>query len=184
MTTNGSHLKYARALYRVATGSGVEERVLEDLEDLSSLLKSRSFAELINKIMYMEGTKLSQLLTSVFKGKIQKVTLNCLIVLALSKKLGIVPRVAVAYRQMYHSEKNIPDLLIRSARKLDKEEESKLKDGLQKKYGKPVAVRFEESSELIGGMQIYENGTVTDYSMQNYLSTLRQHLMKELIVKS
>lgn len=177
MISSNSHLKYAKALYRVAEKNSAAEVVLKDLEALSRLFKHKGFADLIKKINAGNNANLPKILTGIFGDKVNMYTLNLLLLLAKNRKLTLAPYIVEAYRQLYHETKKIKDLRILTARKLDHEEEKNITKSLEAKIGSKVSVRYEENPDLIGGMQIFEQGYLTDYSVRNYLEMMRKSLL-------
>jgi ATP synthase F1 delta subunit len=177
MISGGSHIKYARALLKVADKASAAEHVMKDLTELSLLFRDESFKNLIKRITYLDPVKIEKTFEAVFRSHFHAITMNMLIMLARSRKLGLVTKIYDTYRHLYHEAKNIQEYLVRTARKLSPDEEVTLIDRLQQKGDKPVSVRFEHRADLIGGMQIYERGYLTDYSLKNYLETLRKNLL-------
>jgi F-type H+-transporting ATPase subunit delta len=178
MIKSNSHIKYARALHKVALQAGVEQRVLHDLENLSLLFANPKFSTEISKIAFLQKNKLEKVLKETFKGALAELTLNLLILLARARKLVLLPRVYDAYTKLYHEHKHVEELKICTARKLSAEEEQLYIDKLQQKLDKPISVKFIANPALIGGIQIYSKGYVTDYSVKNYLERLKKHLLE------
>lgn len=174
---SNSHLKYAKALAKVAGEQNALKEVMHDLDGLLRLLKHKKFNEVFMQITFLDAKAKDELIDKTFKGKVQDVTLNLLKLLAKAKKLGLIPKICEIYRKLYHEATGMVDVMVRSARELDKDEEHALKEKLQQKIGKPLSLRFEQDPKLIGGTQIYEGGYLTDFSVQNYLQSLQQHLM-------
>jgi len=177
MNVNSSHLKYGKALYRVAQELKIEDKVLDDLEALAKSFENAELKKLVNEVSYLEGSLQEKALNATFHGKVQSVTMNLLVMLARAKKLFIVPAITEVYRKMYHEMKDIKSVVVRSARKLAPEETQKLMKSLEDKMKKGLDVRFEEDPSLIGGVQIFEGSRLTDYSVKNYLETLKKHLL-------
>lgn len=178
MITGGSHLKYARALLNTASKAGAEEQVMKDLAHLNSFFMDEKFKETMKKIASLEKSRQQKLLEVAFRGKLHQISLNLLVLLARARKLPMLPQVFDAYAQAFHQAKGIREYTVRTARKLTNDEEVAMIDKLQNKIDKPVHVTFEHNASLIGGMQIYERGHVTDYSIQNYLQMMKKQLME------
>lgn len=177
MISDSSHLKYAKALYKIASEAGADQRVLEDLRGLTLLMKDADFASLIKRIAYMEASKLEAALKQTLHGKLHELTMNLVMLLARARKLGILSRVYDTYSRLYHEAKNIQELWVKTARPLSGGELSSLIEKLQKVLNKPVSVELEVQKDLIGGVQIFERGYLTDYSVKNYLEMMRKHLL-------
>ena len=177
MITGGSHLKYARALLNTAEKAGAAEQIMKDLAHLNTVFKDEMFKNVLKKIAFLEKTQLLKVLEATFGGKVHEITFNLLALLAQARKLPMLPMIFDAYAAAYHTAKGIHEYTVRTARKLSNDEEVAMIDKLQNKIDKPVHVVFEHNPGLIGGMQIYERGYVTDFSVQNYLQTLKKNLL-------
>ena len=178
MISPGSHLKYAKALSKVAAKNDAAEAVLRDLESLTQIFREEKMREILKKIAYMEKAALVKLLQNVFAGRVHPITMNLLIMLAGSRKLSILPGILEAYARAYHDAKGIRAVTVCTARKLDSEEELSVIEKLQAKYDKPVSAKFAHRADLIGGIQIYERGYLTDSSVKGYLEHLEKTLME------
>jgi len=178
MITSNSHIKYASALHKVALKAGVEQNVLHDLENLSLLYADPQFSTGLKKIAFLEKSKLENVLTGTFKGALAEVTMNLEILLGRNRKLSLLPRVYEAYSQLYHAHKHIEELKVCTSRKIGAEEEQMYIDRLQQSLDRPISVKFTSNPTLIGGVQVYSKGYVTDYSIKNYLERLKKHLLE------
>jgi F-type H+-transporting ATPase subunit delta len=178
MITSGSHIKYANALHKVALKAGSEQKVLHDLEGLLSLYSDPQFAAMLKKITYLERNRLETALKETFKGGLAPVTMNLLVLLGRARMLELLPKVWEAYSHLYHADKKVEEVKICTARKLNPEEEQVYIERLQRNLDKPVSVKFITDVRLIGGVQVYQKGYVTDYSLKNYLETLEKYLLE------
>ncbi len=177
------YLKYGKTLYDVAAKHQSEAAVLQDLENLAALLHDKKFQSLMLNTSFLPAEEFRKVITSTFEGKIDKHVMNLLVILAKEKRLKFLPKINNVYRKEYHAAKGIMDLTVRTAIKLDPQGVSTVIKKLEDQYKKPVSVRFEIDETLIGGIQIYEKGYLTDFSIKNYLKTLHDHLMNSDITK-
>jgi len=177
MITTGSHIKYANALHKVAQKAGTEQIVLHDLAGLDALFADPQFAAALKKITYLEKNRLETALKESFKGGLASLTMNLLVLLGRARKLALLPRIFEAYSHLYHADKKVEEVKICTARKLNAEEEQVYIERLQQNLDRPVSVKFATDARLIGGVQVYQKGYVTDYSLKNYLETVKKHLL-------
>jgi F-type H+-transporting ATPase subunit delta len=177
MIVSTSHLKYGKALYNAAKNAQVEDKVLNDMEELTHAFSNEVLRKLMISVGYIATSAQEKVLNATFHGKIQDITMNLLILMAQAKKISLMPQVAEIYRKIFHEMKGIQAVTIRSARKLAPEETQKLMKSLEEKMAKSLDVRFEEDPSLIGGVQIFEGSKLSDYSVKNYLETLKKHLL-------
>ena len=178
MITTNSHIKYAAALHKVAVKADCTEMVLRDLELLSKLFTEEKFRAALKKIAWLEKNKLRAVLEGTFKETLHRISLNLVIMLGRARKLSLLPKINEIYSRLYHAAKKIEEIKVCTARKMDSDEEVELIDRLQQSLDRPVSVRFAVNPRLIGGVQVYERGYVSDYSVRNYLETLKKKLME------
>ena len=179
MKISSSHLKYGKALYSVALVAKLEDKVLDDMESLSRLFQVGALRKMMVDVCYLDSADQEKVINAIFQGKLQDLTMNLLVLLARAKKLEIVPQISEVFRKQYHFSKGIKAVTVCSARKLAPEETQKLMKSLEDNMKVPLDVRFTEEPELIGGVQIYEGSSLTDYSVKNYLELLRKHLLTQ-----
>ena len=178
MITSNVQIKYAQALLKVADRLQVAENVLQNLKALADLLKNKKLAELLVKISFTSNEAKTKVIEATFQGKVHELVLNLLKILALRKRLNLIPKIYEIYRRIYHEAKGMTEITVRAARALTPAEEQKLTAKLLQK-NTLATVQFEHKPELIGGVQLYEDGYLTDYSVQNYLQTLQHHLLSQ-----
>lgn len=190
---------YGQALYQLATSQGsapaqqhlfddngqkevasskpVDEQILHDLKALAELFSHKGFKKLLEDLSSMPDEVKEKVLEQTFGGKVHPFTVNLLKLLAVKKRLALVPKVYENYSKLYHEAKGIAEVVVRTARTLSKDEEHSIHKKLEEQRKQKVAIRFEEKPALIGGVQIYERGYLTDYSIQHQLADLKKHLL-------
>ncbi len=177
MTTGNSHFKYATALQRTAKKLDQAELVLNDLKHLSKCFADAAFKMKLKEISFMRKAELEKVVKGAFGEFVQKITMNLLLLLAAARKLSLIPAIYKVYGGLYYQDKGIDQVTIRSARILDMDEESRVIEKLIQKKDKAVSVEFEHEKKLIAGMQVIEKCYFIDYSLKNYLETLKKTLI-------
>lgn len=180
MTTT-SHLQYARALYNLASRDKLEEQLWHELKALNDLFQHKKIEKLMGELVYYPQEIQEKMIDATFKAHVHTYLLHLLKLLALRKKIALLPKIYKSYSHLYHSAKGIDEVVISTARPLEKEEEHALIRQLEEKKKRKVTAHFEIKPELIGGVQMYENGYILDYSVQHYLEQLHRHLLQNKI---
>ncbi|MFH0837711.1 MAG: ATP synthase F1 subunit delta [Patescibacteria group bacterium] len=181
MKVSDSHIKYAKAIFNLAVRLGVEENVLEQLSGLGELYNDEKFCALIKSFTFMDTASGQKVLQEVFGKKMEKIVFNLLITLFLNRKLLLIPRINQVYRKIYHQKKGIADITLVTARQLSKDEKLLMEKTISAKKTKKISLKYEVNPVLVGGVQYYEEGYMTDLSIQNYLQTLKKHLISKEI---
>src|SRR5438045_1404900 len=82
-----------------------------------------------------------------------------------------------AYHRSVRLELEKRSALVESATDLDKETRDSLRRTLRGKYGKDLAIEFQTTPELIGGLRIKIGSDVLDSTIQARLQTLENELL-------
>ncbi len=174
MMSGNSHITFAKALYRVASKKDTADKVFGDLEMLSHGV---ALLPLLKRVAFLKKEDQGKVLRTSFEGKVEDMTLNLLIILVRSKKFRLLPKITEMYSQLYYADKGIAEVKVFTTRSLSESESSAITEKVERLTGKKIKTRFAVKPDLIGGVQLYEKGYVTDYSVKNYLDTLRKELM-------
>jgi len=173
------HIKVGKSLLNTAVANKVEDKVAADMEGLMNLMKDQTFKVLIQSVCYMPPEHAGKVLHATFHGKVNDLTLRLLNALSFQKALKHLGKIAEVYRKNYHDVKGIKEITIRTAREFSPQEQLSFMKKLQDKKKHQVTVKFEVDPSLVAGAQIYEDSYLTDYSVKNYLETLKKHLTSQ-----
>ena len=174
------HQKIAKALYALAIKKSMAEKFFENLKDLSLITQDKDLMEALDKVATLSETQIVEVITKSFGKQLAEEVLNMLVLLVMSHQVKLIVEIAQTYKKMYFAAEGISDLEIYSSRELTAEEKADLNKQLNKSHKSEV--NFLVDQGLIGGLQIYENGMLTDYSVKNQLENLRRVLLGEHIV--
>lgn len=172
-----SYLQYGKALYRTALRLKKDQLVFEQLDKLVEAFESKELTLLMHQISSIESIKAEEVLRKAFSGKIDDMIVNLLILLARKRKLSLLKKVYQAYKETFYRATGKQEVILRTARKLS-EGETKKYEKLFHDKNENVLVRFETNPDLLSGVQIYERGYITDYSLKNYLETFKKQLLE------
>jgi F-type H+-transporting ATPase subunit delta len=101
-----------------------------------------------------------------------------LVLLAESRKLNLVPDLAIAFRERLLAHQNIVRAEVTSAAPLSPEKTKALAESLGKVTGKQVDLSVSVDPELLGGVVARIGGTVYDGSVRTQLTRMRQQLVE------
>lgn len=176
MKITNFHIKVGQSMLRASLALKAEDKVATDMEGLMNLMKDKNFRVLLQSVSYLPMESAEKVLHATFHGKVQELTLKLLVSLASQKALNYLGKIAEVYRKNYHEAKGIKEITIRTAREFSPQEQLSFVKKLQDKKKSPITVKFELDPSLVAGAQIYEDSYLTDYSVKNYLESLKKHL--------
>jgi F-type H+-transporting ATPase subunit delta len=169
--------RYTPALMDVAREAGVLAAVLADVRGLLELLEtSQDFAEFVRNPL-IPAEQQQTLLSGLFEGKVNVLTLNFLRLLAEKERLTALPDILVEVGRAMDGEQGVLDVQVRSAVALSAAQEKALSDKLNGRTGKTVRLRQEVDPSLLGGFLLRIGDQIEDYSLAAKLQRFQQNIL-------
>ncbi len=171
------HLKFARALYGVARKKQITAQYLEQLTLIGEMLQSdQNLKELMMQMSALDMNKIVELIGGAFGKSCEDGLVNMLALLVANRQMKLIPLIQKSFQKLYFETEGISDLIISTSRELSDTEKTEI----AKKFVKKNAhITYKVETDLIGGLRVYENGILTDFSLRGQLNQLRQMLVGE-----
>lgn len=118
-----------------------------------------------------------EIISEIFKGKIQDVTLDFLFLLVDKQREEIIADVETEYIRLANEYRQVATVMVTSAVPLTEDEQAKLREKLGQLTGKKVELQLAEDPELVGGLIVQIGDTVIDGSVRGYLASLREKML-------
>jgi F-type H+-transporting ATPase subunit delta len=173
MSLRTSANRYAKALFDVA----VEEK--NDLAQVDMMHESPDLAQASGRSGVTEAARKSLMEAVADKMGLLPPVKKLLVLLAESRKLNLVPDLAIAYQERLLAHQNIVRAEVTSAVALSPEKTKALAESLGKVTGKRVDLSVSVDPELLGGVVAKIGSTVYDGSVRTQLSRMRQQLVEK-----
>jgi F-type H+-transporting ATPase subunit delta len=171
---------YAEALLAVADQTGQTTTVVDELDGLVSdvLAKSPDVAAFFASPAINKKAK-GPVLQQAFGGKTSEILTNFLNVLNANGRLGMLPQIRLAVRDLTDSRSNLVRVKVTSAVPLGAEQQAKIKQTLQAALKKEPVLTVVENPDLLGGLVVQFGDKVVDSSVRSRLDALRAALMTQ-----
>ncbi|MBS2024629.1 MAG: ATP synthase F1 subunit delta [Deltaproteobacteria bacterium] len=173
--------RYARALFALEadTPARTHDARLEDLEQFAAALDE---SEELRQTLLGPGLTMEQrqalVDTLARKMRLAKEVQSFLHVLAERSRLGIVPSVAAAYRELADAQNGRVRATVVSAAAISEGEVEKLEKTFSTATHKKVVLSAKTDPALIGGLLAEVGGTRYDGTLKTQLEKLREELLK------
>lgn len=148
-------------------------------EDVTFLRGSlESSRDLVNffRSPIISGQKKAGVVRALFEQKVDRLTLDFLLLLVGNDREDVLGEVLSAYRSMRDEHEGVIDATARVARAMSDADREKLVDALEALTGKKVRLELNEQSDLIGGVVIRVGDMVYDGSIRHQLERLRDRM--------
>lgn len=182
MTTNKIAFRYAKSWIDLAVEQNEIDSVLADAKVLKNLLKvNEDFAAFVHSPVISYDKK-KNILSSLFDGKLSKLTLLFLQLLVTKHREFHLPSIVDSFLSQYKSLKEISTIKVISAQPLEKEVQDKIvKIASSSNIGfKNIELESVIDASLIGGFILEMEDYVYDASVKNQLFRLKKAFAENL----
>jgi F-type H+-transporting ATPase subunit delta len=169
------HLKLGKAVYDRALQDQNSKEVFDNLQSLNDLFKDLNVVRLFNNLAYADSDLIRKTVRESFDHPLENTVFELLVLLIQNHNVQLLPKIFAGFRRHRFEMLGIREVKIRTARVLSQDEKVAISNKMGFKTGK-LHITFQQQADLIGGMQIYDQGRLTDLSVRNYLNHLKTHL--------
>jgi F-type H+-transporting ATPase subunit delta len=173
--------RYARAFFKIASEDQKYESYYNELAVFSSILEeNKRLKELFLNPVFDQDEKRAVVNSILQKISISPTTANFLKLLVDKRRLGIIPEIENAYRELMDDTLKRTRVNVRTAFPLSAELSGKLKERLEAMTGKKVEMAISEDASLLGGIVVGVGDTLYDGSIKTQLRNIRNLLGEEV----
>ncbi len=172
--------RYATAILELAKDGKSIAKIESDLDSLeSALADSDDFRALISSPLYSRDQQAAAIDAIAKKMKLSPTMANSVRLMAIKRRLFVLPQLASALRGLIAEEKGEVTAEITAAKSLTKAQQDKLAKTLKASVGKDVKINLSVDESLIGGLIVQVGSKMVDTSIRSKLHNL-QNAMKEV----
>ncbi len=181
MSLRTSANRYAKALFDVALQEKNDlAQVDRDLEAVVAMMaQSPDLAQATTRAGVTGAARQALIEAVAHAMGLTTPVKKLLVLLAESRKLNLVPDLAVAFRERLLAHQNIVRAEVTSAAPLSPEKTKALGDSLSRVTGKKVDLSVSVDPDLLGGVVARIGSTVYDGSVRTQLARMRQQLVEK-----
>lgn len=175
--------RYAVAVFDLALELKLESKVEKDMHLVGEVLEENRILRKILANPVIEGSKKAKILTEIFEGKIEKLSLRFMVLITKKGREVYLDEICEAYIDVYKEHFNIMPILLTTAYKADEATKNEILDKLARIAGKTLEVSEKVNKELIGGFTLDFMDFNYDASIKTQLKELRKEFSKNLYIK-
>lgn len=179
MSTTKVAIRYAKPLLELADEKKILDKVHADLLGFSNICKeSRDFV-LMLKSPLIPHLKKAEILTKIFKGKVEDLTLSFLDIIARKNRENLLPDIAEEFLKLYNLKMGVQEVVVKTTIALDDELRKTFEKLVSDITGKKPLLKEEIDKELLGGYVIKLGDQQIDDSVSGKLKDLKLRFQKE-----
>ena len=173
--------RYAKALYELGQEEGLEQKFLEDLQNMALIVdQSSEFRSMMESPLYDIILKKRILKDVVSKIGVSEYTTNFLNILLDKDRFVFLADIKDTFKQILDAASGKVRAIITSAAELDEAQLERIAKTLSEVVKKEVDVAVTIEPSLIGGVIAEVEGMVYDGSVRKQISRLKQSLKGEI----
>ncbi|MFY0599199.1 MAG: ATP synthase F1 subunit delta [Cyclobacteriaceae bacterium] len=179
MSTTKVAIRYAKPLLELAEEKGVLEKVHADIAGFSSICnESRDFV-LMLKSPLISHLKKADILSSIFKGKVQDITLSFLDIIARKSRENLLPDISEEFLKLYNDKMGLQEAVVKTTVALDADTRKAFEKLVTEITGKKPLLKEEVDKDLLGGYIVKLGDRQIDDSVSGKLKDLKLRFQKE-----
>lgn len=169
--------RYAQALFKLASDKEIELKVEENLRAFAKgIHEKRALYGLFHHPLLDASEKIAVLKKSV-EGKIEKLSLDFLILLAVKQRFDLLDGVLESYHQLLNESRHFEEVEIITARPISPQLKESLEKILEKKIGEKIISKLKVDPSYIGGASVQIRNRLYDGSIRTKLDNLKLQMV-------
>ncbi len=157
-------LTYGQALLDAARETDLEQRILEEGEEIVQILEGENDLKAFIGYPAISASEKKKVLAEVFEGKICNELLNFLYILVDKRRTSRFEGIMKVYKNLLEREEGVSYGTVYSVIKLDEERLSQLEEQTSRLLQTKVRLENEIDPKLIAGVRILVDGKIIDAS--------------------
>ncbi len=181
MISSNISKRYARAFFAIAAEDQKYEVYYNELNLFSSVVEENNkLKELFLNPIFDQDEKKAVVDSILQRITVSKTTANFLRLLVDKQRIGILPEIENAYRQLMDETLKRIRVNVKTAFPLSAEMSGKLQVSLEEMTNKKVEMAISEDASLLGGIVVGVGDTLYDGSIKTQLRNIRNLLGEEV----
>lgn len=177
------HTRYARSLLSLSVGTGVIDRVHQDMDLLHrTCCTSRDFVQML-KSPIVHGDKKFTVLKKLFADRVSAMVMEFFRIVVSKGREAHLPEIAAGFLRQYNAYKGIVPARLVTAVPVEERLLKTFRTVLEKQTAKDIALEAQVDSAIIGGFVLSVEDKLYDASISRHLGALKKEFRNNEFVK-
>ncbi len=171
-------VRYAKAFFSTAKEKNTLKTLKTDVELVLDVCNNSSDFILLLESPIIKTSKKAELISTIFKGKIDELSLKFLLLITTNKREVHIPGICRNFLGLTRKDQNIKSAVLTTATGIDTDTVGKIELLLAKELGAKVELTSQVNANLIGGMILRIEDKQYDASVATQLKKIKQQLLE------
>ncbi len=169
--------RYAKAIFQLAQENNLLDRIKQDLDLVTGVLKIDEFQQLIKSPIIPESQK-KVAFTQIFKGKVHEYTLDFLLLVIENRREAFLSLMLMDFYELYKKYLGITEVHLTTAVDIDTELKKQFIDILKESLNSKIDLYQKTDPQIIGGFILRVEDKLLDMSISSQLKQIKKELTK------
>ncbi len=171
-------VRYAKAFFATAKEKSLLDSLKTDIELVFSVCTESADFILLLESPIVQTSKKAQLISSIFNGKVNKLTLSFLMLITENKREIHIPGICRNFLGLTRKDQNKKSALLTTASEIDSKSIKKIEQLLGKELNATIELSTNIKPEIIGGLIVRLDDKQYDASIATQLNKIKQKLLE------
>jgi len=171
-------VRYAKAFFATAKEKGLLDTLKTDVELVSNVCNESTDFTLLLESPIVKTSKKAHLITSIFKGKVNELTMSFLMLITANKREVHIPGICRNFLGLVRKDQNIKSALLTTASEINSESIKKIEELLGKELKATIELSTNIKPEIVGGLVLRLDDKQYDASIATQLKKIKQNLLE------
>ena len=170
--------EYASALFTLAVEEGKQREYFDSLETVKTVFTQNSeYIDFLNSFSIPKSERVDAI-EEAFGKSLEEHVVSFVKLLCEKDKISEFFECVEIYKELLDLYENVAVAKVTSSTELKEEEKTKLKEKLEKAYGKKVVLDIKVDKSLICGIVVEIDGKIIDGSIRKSLGNVKEVISK------
>lgn len=181
MSYSAIRVRYAKAFFTLAKEKNMLEQLKTDIQGIFDICNhSDDFVHLLESPV-VTTTKKSDLITKIFKGQINPLTINFLLLIVGNKREVHIPGICRNFLELTRKDQNIKSAVMITATEISTVTVEKIRELIANELDATIELSSQVDPGIIGGLILRIDDKQYDSSVNTQLRKIKQTLLESEI---
>jgi F-type H+-transporting ATPase subunit delta len=178
MNISAIRVRYAKAFFSLAKEKKMMETLKTDIEKVFDVCNHSSDFILLLESPVVSTSKKAELIIKIFKGEVNPLTLNFLLLITNNKREVYIPGICRNFLVLIRKDQNIKSAVLITASEINTKTIDKIRTLMEKELDAKVELSSQIEPEIIGGLILRIDDKQYDASVTTQLRKIKQDLLE------
>lgn len=181
MDQSAISVRYAKAFFSAAKEKKMLDVLKSDIQMISDTCANSADFILLLESPIVKSSKKAKLISTIFAGKVNQLTMNFLLLIVQNKREVYIPGICRNFLALSRQDQNIKSAVLVTATEMSKDTVENVATLIEKELKTKVELSTETNKDIIGGLVIRLDDRQYDASIATQIKKIKQKLLESEI---